>query len=495
MTGDEKRQIAGHTLAYTTSVYVAQLVGMVSGIAVRRFLEPAEMGLWVLLQTLLSYALLSECGILTSMYCRLPVHEAKGEKSEEERVRDVSFSFAFLAAAVAAAVLAAFAAAGWPGSSRTVRLGLVAAAAGTFATMGYNAFVSFLWAKRGFALLSRAVVLNALLQLGATFTLARAFGLKGLYVSMTVVPALTLAYVARGSGVRPRFAPDLRRAGALIRFGLPVFMTGLFYTLFLSLDRWLITRWLGAEALGHYSLALVAFSFSAIAPKMFSIVLFPRIQGEIARSGVSGRAVSMVLKPDRAIAMLSPLVLAAAYFFLPVLVRFFLERYEAGLGAARILLIGSFFLALAYNAQSFLIALGKRAHPIPFLAFAAALTVAAAWSLVRAGLGVGGVALAMSAGFFTYFLTLNVYTLRHALSSREVAVHLSEMASVFAYFAVATARIGALSFSTAPALNFLAQTLTFMVVFAPVLWWAERRTGALGTVFRLIFRRSEGRLA
>lgn len=491
----DKQKVASDSLWYTFSVYAAQFLGIVSGIATRKFLEPAEMGTWVALQTLLSYALLSELGILTAMYCRVPVYAGGRQPEKENAAIGASFTFAMTGAVVMALIFLGLAATGRPFDSAVARTGLAVCAAVTLLTLGYNFYVSLMWARHAFSLVGRAVLLNAVLQLVLVFVLVPAFGLYGLYASSLSALVLTLVFVV----VKLRFMPTIRfdwkTTIELLRFGAPIFLSGMVFTFFLTLDRVLIVRFLDMRALGHYSIALVAFSFSSIAPKMFSIVLFPWMQREFDVSGSMEQAMRLVVKPDLLVALLSPLVLGFAYLTIPFLVQTVLVKYAPGIRASQSLLLGSFFLSLVYNAQSFLIAINKRVHSIPFLFAASATATVGGSFFISRGMGIEGAALGMGAGFFAYFASLNLYALSRCLRARRIAQHFSEILLCFGYFVLCVRGLDNAAFTSSALGNLACKLLALGVLWLPVLWWADHRTSALRQGLDLLRKRASGRTA
>ncbi len=479
-----KEKLIKDTLWYTASVYVAQFFGMFSGFATRKFLEPTEMGVWVILQTMLSYGLFAELGILTAMYCRVPVYEGLKDKNKVKETYNAAFTFVFCAAIFAMVI---FTLIGFiKPLGHATRIGMFAAGGMVLLTLVYNFYISLLWSWHRFKLLGWTIILNAVLTVFFVFLWVKPWRLSGLYLSALITTAFSIVCIWVNLKVTPKLFFDRRVIFDLLRFGAPIFAAGMIYTIFLSIDRVMIAKLISTEALGLYSIATVVFSFSSTAPKMFSIVLFPRMQEEYASSGSVDRIVSMVIKPDLIIAFLSPVVLGLAYFLIPIMVRKILMKYTAGILAAQILLLGSFFLSLVYNVQNFLITVNKRTHSIPFLILAIGAGLSLIYVFIKRGMGIEGVALAMSFTFFTYFLTLTCYVLRHFLGRREVLIHLIQILFGYAYFIFWVIVIGLWAPVRSEYLSLIFKCLVFLAASLPAVLWADKKTSVLRYGFSTI---------
>lgn len=490
MTQSKSEKIASDTFWYTFATYFAQLMGLFTGIATRKLVQPQEMGQWVLLQTLLNYGLFAEMGILTAMVCRVPFYLGKNDPDAARRTRDAAFTFSFSASLVIAVVY--LAASFWLPSLNqpAMRLGVAVVALLIVLTLLYNFYISYLWGTNGFQLLGWGIILNSILNVAAVMTLVRLYGLAGLYASTTLVTFCSLLFLMAKSKILPSFRLDFRAIGDLLVYGFPMILGGLASVLLLSMDRWVITRFLNFEALGYYSIATIVLPLAVTAPKMASIVLFPRMQEDFAATGSLDAATQKVVKPDLLIASFSPIFLGLAYLALPLFVQCLLPKYVAGIPAALILLGGSYFLSLAYNSENFLITIDKRAHSVPFLLAAVGVATAASVIFIKKSFGLNGVAMGMSLGFLFYFLTLTAYVLSHHLKGRQMAAHYGQIFGHFIYFAISVVFIARLSFGERPWANLAARGALWILVSAPVLIRTERQHGVLKRLWynRPIFR-------
>ncbi len=485
MKEETKTALAKDTLWYTASVYVAQLLGFFTGIITRKFLEPGEMGIWVLLQTFLSYSLLGELGIFTAMYCRIPAYEGEGKPEKVRLTYNAAFTFSSL---VSIFVVVGFSLYAWRfgvSLSHPQRWGLALIGVLSVLTLVYNFYVCLLWAWNRFKLLGWIVMGNACLMIMGIVFLVPRFGIYGLFLINLLVPTVSALYIMNKIQLRPRWVWDAKAVADLLVYGFPLFFGGMIFTVFISLDKVMIAKLVSTEALGFYSIATIVYSFSSTAPKMLSIVLLPRMRAEYAATGSIHQVTTMVLKPDLVIAYLSPVILGMAYFLLPIFVDRILVKYEPGVQAAQILLLGSFFISLIYNVQNFLITIEKRVQSVPFLLFAVLAAVLLNMGLIQAGFGIGGVALGMSLAFFIYFLSLSYYVLRHFFSHRGALRHIAEILFIFVYFVLCLYGIERWIPGSFQISRMMIRCMVFLITCLPLVYIAEQRLGVFQYGWRI----------
>ncbi len=481
-------RIAKDTLWYTLSVYIAQFLGIFSGLASRKFLGPEDMGLWVLLQTFMTFGLFSEMGILTAMYCKIPVFVGQKDAEQVRQTQNAAFTFAFTGVIGVAFLFIGYGLFAGHESPK-IFLGSVAMAALTILTCIYNFYILCSWALNRFKALALTVILNAVLTLVLVFLFVRPWGFYGSCAYTLIVTLISVVTLSNALKISPSFLWDWKRIKDLLWFGFPVFAGGMIFVFFLTVDRMIITRFFDSRALGYYSITMIVFSLSSTAPKMLSIVLFPKMQEEYAASGDLDKIMQMVVKPDLAIAFFSPLLLGSVYFFVPTVVTQILPKFTPGILSAQVLLLGGFFISLVYNAQSFLIAVDKRMHSIPFVLCSILVLYAVSRCLIRLGYGIEGVAAGASVAFFTYFVSLTFYVLNHRLNYAKMAAYYVPIITVFLYFLFWIWWIGAHVYPGGPWMGSSIKTILLTVVSVPIFYLGDRKTHAIRYGFYLIAQR------
>ena len=99
-----KKEIVRDASAYVPTTYISLIVGVISGLIVRKFLDPSLMGDWVMLSTVLGYALFCHLGILDGAEREIPYCHGKGDYQKAEEVKNAAFTFCVIAAAITSAI-------------------------------------------------------------------------------------------------------------------------------------------------------------------------------------------------------------------------------------------------------------------------------------------------------------------------------------------------------------------------------------------------------
>ena len=430
----DKKAILRDTTYYTSSTYIAQAVGMITAIVVRRGLGPMLMGVWELIKVITRYSEYFNLGISTVAVRDIPFHRAKNDEAQATQIKEVCFTYTILVAFLAAAALITWSIVGQSRLSNEFIIGLRAAAAIVVFTSIYSFFVNMMRAYKNFIILSRLMVINAILMLILALVLLPRFRLYGMLATVILTLSLCCGYAFFITGYRLRLHFDRVRLFYVLKTGVPIFLSGLGLMLLMSVDKIIIARLLGFEQLGFYTIASMIIMLLYTLPKSFGIVIFPRMQEDYARGGSAGRIESYLTKPTVLIGSVMPIVIAFAYLAVPVLVHYLLPRYLPGITAFKILMGGMFFLCAAYPSNIFMVTVNKQAHLAAILfgvVVAAALT---SCLFLRKGLGLEGVAFAMSLSYAVYFWAITYYCLKKILHYRRTTGIFAAALGPFAYF-------------------------------------------------------------
>ena len=473
-----KQKITNDFVVYSLATYVTQAIGIVTSLSMRYFLDPASMGRWALLEFLLGYGLYANVGVLQSLTTELPINVGRNDTEKVRDLRDVSLTFVIGMCSIVGIffILAAFF---LKTDSAELRIGLAVTAFLLIGTAYYNFHISLMQAEKRFVLLSQAIMLNAALFLILILTLVSRFKLIGLLASVLLSNLITIFFVQIRSKTRFHLTLKKNVLAELVKAGLPLMAVGFAYSTFMGIDRLMITRYLGLTSLGYYSIALLAMTYADVIPNILSIVIFPNMQESFGQSGSYKSAGQFVLKPTLLSAYGTPVFLGLAYFTVPYLVQTFLPKYLPGLSSMRICLVGVFFLALAHGIYTYLMTIYKRMHHIPILVCGMIVSAGASAFFIHRGMGLEGVAIGMSVGFFSYYSILFFYVFRHFCTLRETVFYYAETIFCFVYFAAGLYGVSRISQMNSAFLDWGMRACLFIMFCLPLFWRIEVKTSAL----------------
>jgi O-antigen/teichoic acid export membrane protein len=487
-------QVLRHAVSYTAATYAVQVITLALALVIKRLLGPVNVGIWTSLMLLQSYLQLAQLRITDAAQKEIAFRRGRGEEDVATELRDVMFSACLALAVLIGAVVVAAAALVPAARAPEYRLGLALVGALFPLTQALVCTTVMFRAHKRFELLSRTMLLVAVINAALQVPLTLLWGFPGFmlaYAGASIANLVYWRYLVADRGLasfRPRWHwPTLRR---LLAVGIPMQAGGLATMLFRSLDQVMLVGTLGPAALGLYSIGLSVNNFVYGIPTAVSVVTFPNFQERYGRTGTRAALAELVVVPVQAMAfVVLPLAVGGAYLLLPPLVRHVLPQFADGIAAAQVLLIGTFALSLNHMPGQFLITVDRQGPGIAATAAATAVLAGGAWLALHNGLGILGVAAATAVAYAFSSAVLLVVALSMAGSPRSALVALGECA-VALLWTWAAAHTAARTVAAAHPVwwrDFGAAALAvvaFAVMVSPLLVYFQRRTGLLGALLR-----------
>ncbi len=388
------------------SLYVTRALYMIRGLVTARFLGPSDYGVWGTLGILLNYSNLAPLGSAEAVAREVPLHTERGEKDRARAVVEQSFSFNLYASLLASLAIFAYAHLRRASLDPIFFTGLHVAAAGITLQQLYFYYRIVLRAQRRFFFQSKVDILFALVNVPATIALVALRGLEGLYLSYVLVYVWIIGYLVWNVPIRLHARLDFTLIADLIRIGFPVYLLGLVYTLFMSVDRMIIAKFLTPADMGYYTIAYTIIGMLGEVPMVIAQVMSPNLIGRYSKSATPAEMLPYVETPTVAIATFFPVLQVVVLIGIEWVLRYILPRFLPGLVAIEILLFGALFIALTRGPSSFLLAVRKQGVAVGIYV----ICVLAAFGLnlwfVKIGWGLVGVAVATSV---TYALLFALY--------------------------------------------------------------------------------------
>ncbi len=484
----KKKEILKDAGIYSLSSYAAQFFDVLTGILLRRFLGPAQMGVWAFLQVIINYAKHASLGITTATTRDVPYYLKKGETEKAEETKNLVFSFTVLTAGLTSLGVVVFALAKRNTYSSEIFIGLLVVAGIILLQRIYNLYVVLLRAHKAFVFAGLLNFFSSVLGLVLALGMAWPFKLFGFFASVLLNYLLCLAILHWKTPYRFSFLFSWKKILPLFDLGFAMLVSDVLRTFLTSADRIMIAKFLSFEQLGIYSVALMANNYLYSLPNMFGVILFPHFQELYAQRDNPQDLVKYLVKPALGLAFLFPLPLAVVWIFSNWLVPAFLPAYRDGLGALEMVILGSFFMALTHPFSNFLITVRKHWLLIPLQILLIASAYGFSGWFLHAGRGIEGVAIASLITAFLNFIffsaaSFKILKLRQGVLMFYVQVVLSFVYTLAALLAVAWITRGLEETHLGTA--FL-QTLLFAGFALPLLALAERETGILRHAWEML---------
>jgi O-antigen/teichoic acid export membrane protein len=464
------------TALYSLANYVAQSLGIVTSVLLRRFMGPFATGVWSILQVILGYCGYASFGTTKAMARDYPYLRGRGEDGKAERLKDLIMTFSMAMSVIPAVAIAVYLLFRWNTLDSLMRYGLVFLTFFLFIQRFYDLVMTLLRSDRKFLVLSALVVLNAAGMLASSAFLIPRWGLYGQLAGMALVTLVCLAFIFMVSPYRFSWRWSWVEIMQELWLGVPLVALSSLVELLKSMDKWIIVKKLGFHELGLYSMAMLANAYVFSAPMMFAHVWYPNLQEAYGKKENASEIRGYLIKPVLSLAVICPFLCGLAIFAMPSVAAHFLPSFVAGLPAMKIYLSGTLFFLIAQFSASFLITLDKHLLNLPITVVAIAISASASLTLLSAGAGLRGVAAGTALGFGVYGLASFAAAMRQFEAWPGTLRQTAVIALLAVSFFTIVYAIDLLS-TGGVWTDFAVKSAVLVAAGAPFFIYLERRTG------------------
>ncbi len=329
---------------------------------IARALDPAIYGVFNLFTVILSYGLWCELGILSGMDKTIPFLRGKLNYEEVANVKNVAFTWfniAYLALAVTLLVVSFFP---FFSHSSEVNVGVRLLSVLVFTSALQNFYLTVLRADKKFGTIG---ITNAVLAVSSVLLLLLAYKsvfnkLYATLVALIMAYAISLLFCMLRSKLTFKINLSVSRLIRIIHTGFPLVIIGIGFTIFTSIDRWVIAKYLEKSQLGYYAFGVSISNLLFGMMSVFAYVIFPLIREKF---GKDNDLLKFKLYIHKVMALMSYIVALTSCLLiasLPFMYKTFFYKYLAGIKSANFIIIGVFFISLATITGNFLVAVNKQ---------------------------------------------------------------------------------------------------------------------------------------
>ncbi|MCC5928970.1 MAG: oligosaccharide flippase family protein [Cyclobacteriaceae bacterium] len=200
----------------------------------------------------------------------------------------------------------------------------------------------------------------------------------------------------------------------LIKIGFPIMAVGISYTFLNTADRWIIGLFIGAEALGYYSLSIIVFGALLLLPQVVSQIYYPKMIYEFNKNNDITQMKRLLHAQYKKVLYLSIPLLILSNISMTFIVERYLPEFLPGLLPLRIVSLAVLSLPISSGYGNLLNIIDKQKVYLSFIVIAVLLNLLFNYLVVVFGYGIAGVALTTVLVFFLFNISLN-YLGRHYL--------------------------------------------------------------------------------
>jgi O-antigen/teichoic acid export membrane protein len=373
--------------------------GFLLSFALAKVLGPTDFGVWVTLMLIVSYSPIAALGTVETLVKQVPFFRGRNESAKIKETEDSVMGSLVLAAlflillALLGLVILPWLNLGL--DSVDVSVMLLAVAVSCASNFFYHRFAAY----ENFKAVGMMDLLRSALALIFVGGMAWRWGLRGAaagyFLHELSMSILLMLFNVRSHGkVGITFRPVL--LSHAVRIGFPITILWWSLTLTGTVDRVVLGSLLGPLAVGHYGLGVSAAGMLGLVPMVVGRVLYPRVNKQIGRNEGANSMQRIVVAPTLALGALLANLQLAALVIMPYLYNQLLPKYQPGLLAGEVLMLGSYFSCLLRNGANYLIATNLERVFLKYIVVTLVFNVLCDVGLLKAGMGLVGVALGTS---------------------------------------------------------------------------------------------------
>ncbi len=465
---NKRRDIGKQVIIYLQGTFTTQAVSVVLAIVARRLLGPVQMGVWSLLDVVLTYGKYTALGTMFASLREIPFYQGKGEPEKAEEVKNIVFSFAIISILPLSLGTVIYALAFRSRLGNELFYGLLLVSVLIILRRLSNVLVNFLRAYKYFEIAANQMVLSSLVNAVLIASLCYLYKIYGYILAMILSFLFNIIYIFFSSRLRFVWRFDLKKILYYISLGLPLLSLTIANTLFVTLDKLMIAKFLGFHSLGLYSIAVMAMGNISNFPNSVGIVLMPNFQEKYGETENKKDLQEYLEKSAYFFCDTMPLVIGAVWFIGPYFIHLVLPQFEGGVRAMQLLVMASFFLAADYPYGLFLVAIKKHLSMAGRMAIACLLAVCFNLLAIKSGWGLRGIALGTVAAVLFKFSSNFELVRRHLYSGHEALKKYGVIVTKFLWMAVVLVGIDrAFLWIHDPLIKAVAQFGTLIALYFP----------------------------
>jgi len=374
----------------SVSSFINLAAAAVSNIWILRMLGPAVMGIWKSAVLLVSLADWANLGVTRGARLQIPVLEAQHNTEESERLAGSAGAFSMLLGLTLG--LGMLAASFFVGS-HNFRIALRFVALSTAVMSPYCFLRDMANARHLFDLRSKENYVRGVVDCIGGIILAKLFGLAGLGLGTALPIAVGVVFLWVRMRTVFTFSIDFGTVKKLIRAGLPYQISDAGFDLLRRLDVIAVALLLGPIFVGYYGISYLTMDICVLlSQRGVAEVLSPHMQRSLGQTDSFATVAPFYESLARLTGYALPPLLGVGAFILPICVRLALPQYIPGIAPAQITLFSVFFLVVHSTMSSFFVAAQKLPAIFRLFSIIGLMGAATQFLVLRAGLGLTGVA-------------------------------------------------------------------------------------------------------
>lgn len=395
-----RQKIIKDSSHYVGSTVLGQVFSLLRAVLMPVFFNPSQLGIWNLLNLILSYCPHAQLGLTNGMNKEIPMLKGVGNEQEAKNVKDSIFWINLLLSSLAmiGLLIASFFVShelAWPFRILAIVV---------LIQMTYYFYFSLLRANSQFILVSNGIFLTAVLTTVLVIAMIYFFAnpILGALIGLGSSVLSVLIYWVYKGKYTFHFKIDWKIAKRCFFLGIPILGIGVLESLTVSVDRIFIATSMPAKELGYYALGIMISGMVSLIPGSIASVLYSTMLERFSVNRNPKDVAGLLIGPMRMMWAVIVILIAGIIILIPAAINLFLPKYIPSIPIMQLLIFGSFFQSSSHVPGQFIIAVNKQKFII-FLQICSLATVFVVDSiLIYFKFGLIGIAIGTVVGNIIY---------------------------------------------------------------------------------------------
>jgi len=359
---DSFKKITHNTLYILSSNVINMILGILRTFIIAGFLTPAEYGVFNMVNIVISYINYVDIGTNAGMLYRSSELIGVGRINESKNIRKQALLFTLVLSAMVSII--AFILAQFELNiiyiNRNIFL-LIGVACPIILCLNYFNVEGRLLGN--FRVLGLASIISGCGVLAFTILFIKAeFETK--HVELMVVAGLIGAVLSLIFLIYNLWVPIARKIDwhvvrQLIHLGIPLSLFPIAYTLFQSIDRWVIVSGVSGTEFGYYAFGTALGMMITMLPNSLGVALSSQLIQKFGKSSGPKQSSTMIFASLWVCAYLMAFISGIIIIAMPYLLNYFFQKYLPGIGTITTLAVANCILFSIPVGSGFLLAIGK----------------------------------------------------------------------------------------------------------------------------------------
>lgn len=409
----KKQQFLQEATFFSASLIVSRLLLSVRGIIIPKILGPVQYGIYNGLLIIPEYLMHFHFGSLSALKREIPFCYGKNDFQQAQRIRNIVFSQYLGTIIISIGFIGFFSFLYQDRFSHIMIVSMRLLCLLIFIQALVDVFLeNVLRTDNRFSVLSNSEIFKSLIGFGLMLIMIWYWHLYGLIASLILSSLLKGVYIYYKTRYKFQWIWDFNELRRLLKVGFPILFGLILFTVFGSVDRFMIIKYLDSQRLGYYALGLTFMRFLVIIQTGAYGVMEPKVYRLYGKTKEISALKEMIWNPIYGMCVFFPLIMGLAYIGIPYLIYLFLPKYLPALTCIRIMVLGSFYFIFIEGTYTFIVAINRQILIVWVIGGGILAGLILIYIFIKQGWGIEGVALGsigsnVLVGTVFLFFTLN----------------------------------------------------------------------------------------